>query len=58
MDKYKIFLYRWGVWVDITDYVGSDLQSVDELNTLSVEVSFSLLQNPLNIFGIIINGIL
>lgn len=48
MDKYKVFLYRWGAWIDITDYVGSDLQSVDELNTLSVEVSFSLLQNPLD----------
>ena len=47
MDKYKVFLYRWGSWVDITAYVG-DLQSVDELNTLSVEVSFSLLQNPLD----------
>ena len=48
MDKYKVFLYRWGSWIDITDYVGSDLQSVDELNTLSVEVSFSLLQNALD----------
>lgn len=45
MDKYKVYLYRWGSWIDITDYIG-DLQSVDELNTLSVEVSFSLLQNP------------
>lgn len=47
MDKYKVFLYRWGSWIDITDYIG-DLQSIDELNTLSVEVSFSLLQNPLD----------
>ena len=45
MDKYKVFLYRWGSWIDITDYIG-DLQSIDELNTLSVEVSFSLFQNP------------
>lgn len=45
MDKYKVYLYRWGSWIDITDYIG-DLQSVDELNTLSVEVSFSLFQNP------------
>ena len=47
MDKYKVFVYRSGAWLDITDYIG-DLQSTDELNTLSVEVSFSLLQIPLD----------
>lgn len=55
MDKYKVYLYRWGSWIDITDYVGSDLQSVDELNTLSVEVSFSLLQNPHDKYNIKLN---
>ncbi len=47
MDKYKVFLYRSGSWIDITDYIG-DLQSTDELNTLSVEVTFTLLQIPLD----------
>lgn len=47
MDKYKVYLYRFGSWLDITDYIG-DLQSTDELNTLSVEVTFSLLQIPLD----------
>lgn len=54
MDKYKVFLYRFEAWVDITDYVG-DLQSVDELNTLSVEVSFSLFQNSHDRYNIKLN---
>lgn len=54
MDKYKVYLYRWGSWIDIIDYIG-DLQSVDELNTLSVEVSFSFLQNPHDKYNIKLN---
>lgn len=45
MDRYTVFVWIGDSWLDITEYI-SDLQSDDELNTLSVEVSFSLLQNP------------
>lgn len=46
-DDHRLMLLRGGVWVDITEQVG-DMQTSDEMNTLSVELTFRLLENPLD----------
>ncbi len=46
-DDHRLMLLRGGAWVDITEQVG-DMQTSDEMNTLSVELTFRLLENPLD----------
>ena len=46
-DEYHLLLMRAGAWEDITSQT-SNLSSSDEMNTLSVEVSFSIDANPLD----------
>jgi len=46
-DEYHLLLMRAGAWEDITSQT-ANLSSSDEMNTLSVEVSFSINANPLD----------
>lgn len=46
-DDHRLLLWRGGSWVDITAQAG-DVQTSDEMNTLSVELSFRLNENPLD----------
>ena len=46
-DEYHLLLMRAGVWEDITSQT-ANLSSTDEMNTLSVEVGFSINANPLD----------
>lgn len=46
-DDHRLLLWRGGQWVDITEQA-RDVNTTDEMNTLSVELSFELLGNPLD----------
>ena len=51
VDDHRLQVMRGGAWADLSTGAG-DVQLVDEMNTLSVELTFSLADNPLDRYAL------